>query len=175
MATQKQLSLFDPLILRQAAVDSFRKLSPRLVAKNPVMFVVEVGSVLTTLVFIRDLFIAAPAAPRWFTGFVAIWLWFTVIFANFAEAVAEGRGKAQADSLRKMRKTAEARRLVNGKEERVGADTLRKGDLVVCEAGDSIPGDGEVIEGVRSEEHTSELQSRQYLVCRLLLEKKNKT
>jgi K+-transporting ATPase ATPase B chain len=150
MATQKQLSLFDPLILRQAAADSFRKLSPRLVAKNPVMFVVEVGSVLTTLVFIRDLFVAAPAAPRWFTGFVAIWLWFTVVFANFAEAVAEGRGKAQADSLRKMRKTAEARRLVGGKEERVAADTLRKDDLVVCEAGDLIPGDGEVIEGVAS-------------------------
>ncbi len=150
MATQKQLSLFDPLILRQAAVDSFRKLSPRLVAKNPVMFVVEVGSVLTTLVFIRDLFVGTPAAPRWFTGLVAIWLWFTVIFANFAEAVAEGRGKAQADTLRKMRKTAEARRLVDGKEGRVPADSLRKGDLVVCEAGDSIPGDGEVVEGVAS-------------------------
>ena len=150
MATQKQLSLFDPLILRQAAVDSFRKLSPRLVAKNPVMFVVEVGSVLTTLVFIRDLFLRTPAAPRWFTGLVAIWLWFTVIFANFAEAVAEGRGKAQADTLRKMRKTAEARRLVDGKEGRVAADSLRKGDLVVCEAGDSIPGDGEVVEGVAS-------------------------
>jgi len=150
MATQKQLSLFDPLILRQAAVDSFRKLSPRLVAKNPVMFVVEVGSVLTTLVFIRDLFVGTPAAPRWFTGLVAIWLWFTVVFANFAEAVAEGRGKAQADALRKMRKTAEARRLVDGKEERVPADSLRKGDLVVCEAGDSIPGDGEVVEGVAS-------------------------
>ncbi len=150
MATQKQLSLFDPLILRQAAVDSFRKLSPRLVAKNPVMFVVEVGSVLTTLVFIRDLFLRTPAAPRWFTGLVAIWLWFTVVFANFAEAVAEGRGKAQADTLRKMRKTAEARRLVDGKEGRVPADSLRKGDLVVCEAGDSIPGDGEVIEGVAS-------------------------
>ena len=150
MATQKQLSLFDPLILRQAAVDSFRKLSPRLVAKNPVMFVVEVGSVLTTLVFIRDLFVGTPAAPRWFTGLVAIWLWFTVVFANFAEAVAEGRGKAQADTLRKMRKTAEARRLVDGKEGRVPADSLRKGDLVVCEAGDSIPGDGEVVEGVAS-------------------------
>ena len=149
MATTKQLSLFDPLILRQATVDSFRKLSPWLVAKNPVMFVVEVGSVLTTLVFIRDLFVA-PSAPRWFTGLVAVWLWFTVVFANFAEAVAEGRGKAQADALRKMRKTAEARKLVNGKEERVLADTLRKDDLVVCEAGDSIPGDGEVIDGVAS-------------------------
>jgi K+-transporting ATPase ATPase B chain len=150
MATTRQLSLFDPVILRQAAADSFRKLSPRLVAKNPVMFVVEVGSVLTTLVFIRDLFSAAPAAPRWFTGSVAVWLWFTVVFANFAEAVAEGRGKAQADALRKMRKTAEARKLVEGKEQRVLADTIRKGDTVVCEAGDSIPADGEVIEGVAS-------------------------
>jgi len=149
MATTKQLSLFDPVILRQAAVDSFRKLSPWLVAKNPVMFVVEVGSVLTTLVFIRDLFVA-PSAPRWFTGLVAVWLWFTVVFANFAEAVAEGRGKAQADALRKMRKTAEARKLVDGKEERVLADTLRKGDTVVCQANDSIPADGEVVEGVAS-------------------------
>jgi len=148
MAT-KQLSLFDPLILRQAAVDSIRKLSPKLVAKNPVMFVVEIGSVLTTLVFVRDLFVT-PVAPRWFTGLVAIWLWFTVIFANFAEAVAEGRGKAQADALRKMRKTAEARKLVDGKEQRVSAATLRKGDTVVCEANDFIPADGEIVEGVAS-------------------------
>jgi K+-transporting ATPase ATPase B chain len=142
--------MFDPVILRQAATDSLRKLSPRLVAKNPVMFVVEVGSVLTTLVFVRDLFSAAPAAPRWFTGWVAVWLWFTVVFANFAEAMAEGRGKAQADALRKMRKTAEARKLVDGQEQRVPADSLRKGDQVVCEAGDFIPADGEVIEGVAS-------------------------
>jgi K+-transporting ATPase ATPase B chain len=150
MATAKQLSLFDPTILRQAAADSFRKLAPRLVAKNPVMFVVEVGSVLTTLVFIRDLFTTAPAAPRWFTALVGLWLWFTVVFANFAEAVAEGRGKAQAAALRKMRKTSEARKLVDGREVRVLADTLRKGDVVVCEAGDFIPGDGEVVEGVAS-------------------------
>ena len=150
MATTKQLSLFDPVILKQAAAESFRKLAPRHVAKNPVMFVVEVGSVLTTLVFIRDLFQANPAAPRWFTGLIAVWLWFTVVFANFAEAVAEGRGKAQADTLRKMRRTAEARKLVDGREQRVPADSLRKGDIVVCEAGDFIPGDGEVIEGVAS-------------------------
>ncbi len=150
MATTKQLSLFDPVILKQAAAESFRKLAPRHVAKNPVMLVVEVGSVLTTLVFIRDLFQANPAAPRWFTGLIAIWLWFTVVFANFAEAVAEGRGKAQADTLRKMRRTAEARKLVDGREQRVPADSLRKGDIVVCEAGDFIPGDGEIIEGVAS-------------------------
>jgi len=150
MATAKQLSLFDPAILKQAAADSFRKLAPQHVAKNPVMFVVEVGSLLSTVVFVRDLFQSGPAAPRWFTGLIAIWLWFTVVFANFAEAVAEGRGKAQADSLRKMRRTAEARKLVDGKEQRVRADSLRKGDIVVCEAGDAIPGDGEVIEGVAS-------------------------
>jgi K+-transporting ATPase ATPase B chain len=150
MATTKQLSLFDSVILKQAVAASFRKLAPKHVAKNPVMFVVEVGSVLTTLVFIRDLFQANPVAPRWFTGLIAIWLWFTVVFANFAEAVAEGRGKAQADALRKMRRTAEARKLVDGREQRVPADSLRKGDMVVCEAGDFIPGDGEVAEGVAS-------------------------
>jgi K+-transporting ATPase ATPase B chain len=150
MATTKQLSLFDAVILKQAVAASFRKLAPKHVAKNPVMFVVEVGSVLTSLVFIRDLFQANPAAPRWFTGLIAVWLWFTVVFANFAEAVAEGRGKAQADALRKMRRTAEARKLVDGREQRVPADSLRKGDIVVCEAGDFIPGDGEVIEGVAS-------------------------
>src|SRR5262249_22682164 len=148
MATAKALSLFDPIILKQAAADSFRKLAPQHVSKNPVMFVVEVGSLLTTIVFVRDLFQANPAAPRWFTGLIAIWLWFTVVFANFAEAVAEGRGKAQADTLRKMRRTAEARKVVDGKEQRVPADSLRKGDIAVAEAGDVIPGDGEVIEGV---------------------------
>src|SRR5260370_14486916 len=114
MATQKQLSLLDPLILRQAAVDSFRKLSPRLVAKNPVMFVVEVGSVLTTLVFIRDLFLRTPAAPRWFTGLVAIWLWFTVVFVNFAEAVAGGRGKGQVATPPKLPEGHQGRQLVPG-------------------------------------------------------------
>jgi K+-transporting ATPase ATPase B chain len=98
----QSLSLFDQSIVRRAMVDSLRKLAPQHVAKNPVMFVVEIGSVLTTLVFFRDLAHRASAtAPVWFTGFVTVWLWFTVIFANFAEAVAEGRGKAQADTLRK--------------------------------------------------------------------------
>jgi K+-transporting ATPase ATPase B chain len=105
------LSLFDRSIVGRAVGDSFRKLSPKQVAKNPVMFVVEIGSVLTTLVFVRDLVHRSSAgAPLWFTGAVTVWLWFTVIFANFAEAVAEGRGKAQADTLRKMRKETTARR-----------------------------------------------------------------
>jgi potassium-transporting ATPase ATP-binding subunit len=146
----KQLSLLDPAILRPAVIDSFKKLAPAQVAKNPVMFVVEVGSILTTLLWFRDLFSAHPSAPLWFTGFVSIWLWFTVVFANLAEAVAEGRGKAQADSLRKMRKDVVARKLVDGREEHVPASALRKGDVVVVEAGQLIPGDGEVIEGIAS-------------------------
>ena len=145
------LSLFDRGIIRRAAVDSFKKLAPRFVIKNPVMFVVEIGSVLTTLIFIRDLLHRASAtAPLWFTGLVSIWLWFTVVFANFAEAVAEGRGKAQADTLRKMRKETMARRLVNGHEESVPSSSLRKGDLVVIDAGQLIPGDGEITEGIAS-------------------------
>ncbi len=149
---KKELSLFDPEILRPAVVASFRKLVPQHVVKNPVMFVVEIGSVLTTLIFLRDLVAPTPSSqPLWFTAAVSFWLWFTVVFANFAEAVAEGRGKAQADTLRKMRQETTARRLVNGKrEERVPASSLRKGDIVVIEAGELIPGDGEVIEGIAS-------------------------
>ncbi|HEV8713726.1 MAG TPA: potassium-transporting ATPase subunit KdpB [Candidatus Binatia bacterium] len=147
----KERSLFDPAILRPAVLESFHKLAPRDVIKNPVMFVVEVGSILTTLIWVRDLIAPAPgAAPLWLTAFVSLWLWFTVIFANFAEAVAEGRGKAQAATLRKMRKETIARRLVDGREEQVSASMLRKGDTVVAEAGDLIPGDGEVIEGIAS-------------------------
>ena len=149
--TSRKSSLLDPSILRAAALASLAKLDPRLVAKNPVMFVVEVGSLLTTLLWLRDRIVHPPgAAPGWFTLTVSLWLWFTVIFANFAEAVAEGRGKAQADTLRKMRRDVEARRLGNGKEEQVPAASLRKGDVVVVEAGQMIPGDGEVIEGVAS-------------------------
>jgi len=155
----KSLSLFDAAIVRRAALDSFRKLAPQHVARNPVMFVVEVGSVLTTLVLVRDLVHPAGATtPLWFTAAVTLWLWFTVLFANFAEAVAEGRGKAQADTLRKMRKETTARRLTgkdgnkNGdtKEEVVPSSSLRKGDRVVVEAGQLIPGDGEIVEGIAS-------------------------
>src|SRR5213594_1146907 len=148
----KERSLFDPEIMRPAIWESFRKLAPQHVIKNPVMFVVEIGSVLTTLILLRDLI--APTAgsqPLWFTFNVSFWLWFTVVFANFAEAVAEGRGKAQAATLRKMRKETNARRLVNGhREEVVPASALRKGDTVVVEAGEIIPGDGDVIQGIAS-------------------------
>jgi potassium-transporting ATPase ATP-binding subunit len=147
----RQLSLFDPAILRTAAAESLRKLDPRLVARNPVMFVVEVGSVLTTLLWLRDrLLHPAGAAPGWFTLSVSLWLWFTVVFANLAEAVAEGRGKAQADTLRRMRRETTARKLAGGKEEQVPASSLRKGDEVLVEAGQVIPGDGEIVEGIAS-------------------------
>ncbi|HEY2729101.1 MAG TPA: potassium-transporting ATPase subunit KdpB [Polyangia bacterium] len=154
----QSLSLFDRSILGRATLDSFRKLAPRHVAKNPVMFVVEIGSVLTTLIFVRDLLHRSSAgAPLWFTGAVTVWLWFTVVFANFAEAVAEGRGKAQADTLRKMRKETTARRLQrgqaggwNGPEEVVPSSSLRKEDFVVVDAGQLIPGDGEIVDGIAS-------------------------
>ncbi len=162
MAKAKDISLFSPAIVKQAAPDSLRKLAPRQMVRNPVMFVVEVGSLLTSVIWVRDLVAAPPgAAPLWFTGAVSLWLWFTVVFANFAEAVAEGRGKAQAATLRKTRKGTIARRLVDrregsrpsessGREERVPASALRKGDVVVVEAGEIIPGDGDVIEGIAS-------------------------
>jgi len=151
MAAQtRELSLFDPSIVRPAIWESFRKLSPRQVIRNPVMFVVEVGALLTTVELIHDLVSGQRSAPLWFTGLVSLWLWFTVVFANFAEAVAEGRGKAQAASLRKMRKDVEARRVVDGREESVPASALRKGDTVVVEAGQYIPGDGEILEGIAS-------------------------
>jgi potassium-transporting ATPase ATP-binding subunit len=148
----KERSLFDSEIARSAIWESFRKLAPQHVIKNPVMFVVEIGSVLTTLILLRDMI--APTAgsrPLWFTFNVSFWLWFTVVFANFAEAMAEGRGKAQAAFLRRMRQETTARRLTSGKrEERIPASSLRNGDVVVVEAGEIIPGDGDVIEGIAS-------------------------
>src|SRR6201988_3159605 len=143
--TQKPASLFDWNIVGPAIGDALKKLNPRLMGKNPVMFVTMVGAALTTV----GIFTAEPAL-RGFVAQLAIWLWFTVLFANFAEAVAEGRGKAQAATLRKARKETIARRIRNGKEEKVAAPGLQKGDLVVCEAGDVIPADGEVIEGIAS-------------------------
>ncbi|MCE9518979.1 MAG: potassium-transporting ATPase subunit KdpB [Verrucomicrobia bacterium] len=142
--TQKSTSLLDWNIARPAIGDAFRKLDPRLMIRNPVMFVTLVGAILTTV----EIF-TAPG-ERGFILQLAVWLWFTVIFANFAEAVAEGRGKAQAASLRKARKDTMARRLKNGREEKVAAPELNKGDLVVCEAGDVIPADGDVVEGIAS-------------------------
>ena len=143
--TQKSPSLFDWTIAGPAIGDSFRKLNPRLMLKNPVMFVTMVGAALTTVGIGY-----CAAAERGFVTQLAIWLWFTVLFANFAEAVAEGRGKAQAASLRKARKDTMARRLRSGHEEKVPAPDLEKGDLVVCEAGDVIPADGDVVEGIAS-------------------------
>jgi K+-transporting ATPase ATPase B chain len=141
--------LFESAILRRALGDAFRKLDPRQQAKNPVIFVVLVGAVLTTFITVRDLF-AADSADAAFNVQITLWLWFTVLFANFAEAMAEGRGKAQADALRKTRTQMTARRLLNGHEERISASELKRGDRVVCEAGDQIPGDGEVVEGIAS-------------------------
>src|SRR5947208_3252298 len=142
--TQKSPSLFDWHIVGPAIGDSFKKLDPRLMLKNPVMFVTMVGAALTTVG------IFTSPIEKGFILQLAIWLWFTVLFANFAEAVAEGRGKAQADALRKARKDTIARRLRNGREEKVSAPALQKGDLVVCEAGDIIPADGDVVEGIAS-------------------------
>src|SRR5467141_374863 len=136
--TQKPASLFDWTIVGPAIGDSFKKLDPRLMVKNPVMFVTMVGAALTTV----GIFTAS--ADRGFIVQLAVWLWFTVLFANFAEAVAEGRGKSQANALRKARKETLARRLRDGREENVPATDLQKGDVVVCEAGDIIPADGEV-------------------------------
>src|SRR5258707_1231464 len=152
-------SLFDRRILRRAVGDSFKKLDPRIQAKNPVMFVVEIGSVITTIEFVRSLIDSTLATDRGFIFGVAVWLWFTVLFANFAEAMAEGRGKAQADTLRRARSETLARRLRAddtapslraAPTEQVAAPQLRKGDLVLVEAGEMIPSDGEIIEGVAS-------------------------
>ncbi|MDR3707362.1 MAG: potassium-transporting ATPase subunit KdpB [Capsulimonadaceae bacterium] len=143
--------LFDPPIVRRAVRDAFFKLNPLVMAKNPVMFVVWVGSAVTTIIFAQDIVKHAGGWETAFSGQIALWLWFTVLFAGFAEAIAEGRGKAQADELRKTRSTTMARRIVkNGKEEAVAAAMLRKGDICVCEVGDIIPGDGTVIEGIAS-------------------------
>jgi len=147
-------SLTDRTILLPALADSFKKLDPRRMVRNPVMFVVEVGSVITTVIFVLDLFNGTPglsgANNELFVGQITVWLWLTVLFANFAEAVAEGRGKAQAAALRRTRTDTVARRLVDGKEERVPSTQLKKGDIVVCETGDIVPGDGDVIEGIAS-------------------------
>jgi K+-transporting ATPase ATPase B chain len=135
--------MFDVGLLWRSLPDAFRKLDPRQMWRNPVMFVVEIGSVLTTVLFVRD--------PSLFAGSVAVWLWLTVVFANLAEAVAEGRGKAQAAALRATRTETTARRLLtDGREEQVPGTQLVPGDRVVVEAGQVIPGDGEVVEGVAS-------------------------
>src|SRR5271169_2622742 len=145
MAEKKSKSLWDAKIIRRALLDSVVKLDPRTMMKNPVMFVVEVGSVVTTLLLFREKQSFA------FNLQITLWLWFTVLFANFAEAMAEGRGKAQADTLRKARSETEAKRLLpNGGTETVPSSKLRAGDVVMVSAAEFIPGDGEIIEGVAS-------------------------
>ncbi|MFH1194167.1 MAG: potassium-transporting ATPase subunit KdpB [bacterium] len=139
--------LFDKKILRNALRDSFLKLNPVLMLKNPVMFIVEIGALLTTMIFTLELLSGKYSS---FNLQIAIWLWFTVLFANFAEAVAEGRGKAQSENLRKTRSTTIARKLTGSGEIKVSAIELRAGDIVICETGDLIPADGEVVEGVAS-------------------------
>ena len=151
MAIQKH-ALFDPPLILRAAREAFVKLSPRTMVRNPVMFIVLVGSVYTTVSLLRDI---ATGRPDWgFTFQLTIWLWFTVLFANFAEAMAEGRGKAQAEALRRARTETQAKRLENPERiesiELVSGTSLRAGDFVICVPGDVIPGDGEVVQGVAS-------------------------
>jgi K+-transporting ATPase ATPase B chain len=145
----RKLSIWDPAILQKAIADSFVKLDPRIQIKNPVMFIVEVGSLVTTIIWIQEL-VSGTGQPL-FTGQVAFWLWFTVLFADFAEAMAEGRGKAQAATLRKAKtETTAVRLLPGGQRETVNASSLRAADTVRVEAGQMIPGDGEIVEGVAS-------------------------
>ena len=147
MAKVQSAKLFDRAIVRPAMADSFRKLDPRLQAKNPVMFVVLVGAALVSVLLVRD---AARGTGVLFNLQIALWLWFTLLFANFAEAMAEGRGKAQAEALRKGKTEMTARRQTRKGEESVPATSLRKGDRVIVEAGQMVPGDGTVVEGIAS-------------------------
>ncbi|HEX7599207.1 MAG TPA: potassium-transporting ATPase subunit KdpB, partial [Polyangia bacterium] len=168
MTTQlKKRSTFRRELYQRAVLDSFTKLNPRLMIRNPVMFVVEVGSLLTTALFIQALF-GKGEAPAGFIGGVALWLWFTVLFANFSEAVAEGRGKAQAEALRKTRQTTQAKKIrshgetlssksVAGTDQHskiatdlVASSTLKKGDFYLVVTGDILPVDGEIVEGIAS-------------------------
>jgi K+-transporting ATPase ATPase B chain len=149
MANTRKRSLWDSKIVRRALVDAMVKLSPRTMMKNPVMFVVEIGSVITSIYLLRDLMTHHGALG--FDLQITLWLWFTVLFANFAEAMAEGRGKAQADALRRAKSETTAVRLrAGGATEEVASSDLRAGDIVLVVAGNMIPGDGEVIEGVAS-------------------------
>ena len=146
----KETTIFEPELLRQALLDSFKKLNPLSLWRNPVMFLVELGSIITTASFFAGLFFKS-GEPSWFTGAVSLWLWLTVIFSTFAESLAEGRGKARAESLRKTRTEVMAKRLNDPgskeKYEPVSSANLHKGDYVLVDAGEIIPGDGEVVEG----------------------------
>jgi K+-transporting ATPase ATPase B chain len=157
MTTKQARPLFDPPIVRRALLDAVKKLNPRHQLRNPVMFTVLVGSVLTSVIFVRMLAgsdSSSAAESVWFVLGISLWLWFTVLFANFAEAMAEGRGKAQADTLRQARRDVTAKRLREPRRdaahEPVAASLLRKDDVVLIEAGDFVPADGEVIEGIAS-------------------------
>src|SRR5580693_1882092 len=151
--TRRKLALFERSLLLPALLDALGKLSPRVQWRNPVMFVVYVGSLLTTLLWLQAL-LGSGEAPAWFIFNIALWLWFTVLFANLAEALAEGRSKAQAAALRGLKQTVWARRLADAARRdahtRVRADELRRGDVVLIEAGDYVPADGEVIQGAAS-------------------------
>src|SRR5712672_2104195 len=141
----KKKAVWEWKIVKRAVWDAFLKLNPRKMMGNPVMFVVEVGSVITTALLFRG------GAAFKFNLQITLWLWFTVLFANFAEAMAEGRGKAQAETLRKARSETLANRLLDsGAEERVPGSKLKSGDVVLVSAGEMIPGDGEIIEGIAS-------------------------
>ncbi len=140
-------SIFNKAIILEALRDSFIKLNPVSLIKNPVMFIVAIGSMITTIIVVTDIFQEKYSS---FNLWIAVCLWFTVLFANFSEAIAEGRGKAQAESLKKNRTQTKAKKLVGKKEEIVYATELKKGDIVVCESGDIIPSDGEVIDGIAS-------------------------
>src|SRR5260370_42436712 len=145
----KARAMAERKILRNAIIDSFWKLDPRLIIKNPVMFVVEVGAVITLVVLIGN--IVRHTGGYWFGLQITLWLWFTVLFANFAEAMAEGRGKAQAETLRKARAETDARKLcADGTIKVLASSKLRSGDIVLVAAGEVVPSDGEVIEGVAS-------------------------
>src|ERR1700750_1099178 len=152
MKLQKQApvtTLLDPKIVVPALRAAFAKLDPMVMIRSPVMFVVEAVAALTTVIFLRDL-LTGGESPG-FTSQVILWLWFTVLFANFAEAVAEGRGKAQAEALRRQRTETQAKLLTRAEQRRnrtVPGTTLKVGDVVLVEAGDTIPSDGEVIEGI---------------------------
>jgi potassium-transporting ATPase ATP-binding subunit len=147
MSTKRNTNLFNKKLLLQAAEDSIIKLKPALLVRNPVIFIVGIGSVLTTIVVLGGIL---QGHISYFNLQIAIWLWFTVLFANFSEAIAEGRGKAQAESLRKNRTQTQARKVNSDHEVLVYATELKKGDIVICEAGNVIPSDGEVIEGIAS-------------------------
>jgi K+-transporting ATPase ATPase B chain len=152
--TTKTLSMFDPALVKPAVVEAFKKLDAGVQLRNPVMFVVYIGAIFTTGLWLQPVFGGQGEAPTWFIGVTSLWLWFTVLFANFAEAMAEGRSKAQAAALRSTRKTVMAKKLREPRHgaahDRVSGSDLRRGDVVLVEAGDMIPSDGEVIEGVAS-------------------------